>query len=145
MTRIERSALVAYSAAQMYEVVNDVASYPQFLAGCESSEVHEASESHMLATLVLVKAGLRYQFTTRNQLVAGQSISMQLQQGPFQQLEGEWRFQSLTPQACKVALTLSFVLDSQFKAAAAEHVFGQLANAMVDAFCEQAVKKYGRR
>ena len=51
MTRIERSALVAYSAAQLYEVVNDVASYPQFLAGCESSEVHEASESHMLATL----------------------------------------------------------------------------------------------
>jgi len=145
MTRIERNALVMYSAAEMYALVNDVAAYPGFLSGCELAEVHEQSETQMLATLVLSKAGLRYQFTTRNLLEADARIFMQLQEGPFSQLEGEWRFQALTPSACKVSLRLSFVLAGQLKAAAAESVFGQIANSMVDAFCEQAVKQYGKR
>ena len=68
MPVINRSALVMHSAKQMFDLVNDVASYPQFLDGCVGVDLLEQSETHMVARLHLRKAGLSYQFVTRNQL-----------------------------------------------------------------------------
>jgi ribosome-associated toxin RatA of RatAB toxin-antitoxin module len=65
MVSIERSALVNYSAAQMYALVNDIEQYPDFMQGCIAAEILERDEDVVVGKLTLGKAGIRYSFTTR--------------------------------------------------------------------------------
>lgn len=106
-THIQRSALLPYPAQALYDLVNDVASYPEFLPWCSASTVMEASETHMRAKLEVAKGGMSQHFVTRNVLVPGQSIEMNLEEGPFTQLHGVWVFKPLGEKACKISLDLS--------------------------------------
>ena len=90
MPQISRTALVPYSAEQMYQLVNDVQSYPQFLPGCTGSRVLESTPGQMTAAVDVSKAGISKTFTTRNQLTSNQSILMHLVDGPFKKLIGGW-------------------------------------------------------
>lgn len=108
-THIQRSALLPYPAQALYDLVNDVASYPQFLPWCSASTVIEASDTHMRAKLEVAKGGMSQQFVTRNVLVPGQSIEMNLEEGPFTQLHGLWVFKPLGEKACKISLDLSSI------------------------------------
>lgn len=135
MGSIQRSALVRRPAQAMYRLVNDVASYPRLFQWCEGSQVLEASESHMVASLRLRAAGLRTGFTTRNLLVPGERIELDLVDGPFRRLSGAWRFQSLAEDACKVSLQLDFEVSSRMVGSALALGFKGLADRMVDDFC----------
>ncbi|MEF1219093.1 SRPBCC family protein, partial [Photobacterium damselae] len=95
MPQISRSALVPFSAQQMFELVNDVASYPAFLPGCAGTKIIESSEQYMMAAVDVSKAGIRKTFVTRNQLVEARAIEMQLVDGPFKKLVGGWTFTEL--------------------------------------------------
>lgn len=142
MPSIQRSALVAYSVSQMYDLVNDVNSYQTFLPGCEKSEVIESSETHMLASLVLSKAGIKQTLITKNTLEKDKSIAMFLADGPFQSLEGGWRFTPLSEEACKIELNLNFVFSSKLMEIAFGKVFNTLANNMVNSFSQRAKEVY---
>lgn len=83
MPQISRTATVPYSAEQMYKLVNDVKSYPEFLPGCVGSRVLESSPGQMTAAVEVSKAGISKTFTTRNTLISNQSILMHLVDGPF--------------------------------------------------------------
>ena len=142
-TRILRSALLPYPAAVLYDLVNDVARYPEFLPWCSAAEVLEVSETHMLASLVIAKGGLSQRFVTRNQLQAGLRIEMNLQEGPFTQLHGVWDFKALGEQACKISLDLSFDYAGPLVKATLGPLFNQAANQLVDAFCQRAKQMHG--
>ncbi|ALQ01410.1 type II toxin-antitoxin system RatA family toxin [Pseudomonas brassicacearum] len=137
-THIQRSALLPYPAQALYDLVNDVASYPQFLPWCSSAEVLESSETHMRASLNIAKSGLSQRFVTRNTLVPGQSIEMNLEEGPFNQLHGVWVFKALGEKACKISLDLSFDYAGPLVRATLGPLFNQAANTLVDAFCQRA-------
>lgn len=141
--KINRSALVMFSAEQMYALVNDVASYPAFLPWCSSADVLEEDTSLMRASLEVSKGGVRQSFTTQNTLKAHELISMRLEHGPFKKLKGDWQFIALRDDACKVVLDLEFELKPGVKKLAFGAVFNQAANTMVDAFCERARVIYG--
>jgi ribosome-associated toxin RatA of RatAB toxin-antitoxin module len=138
---INRSALVMYSAQQMYDLVNDVQAYPQFLDGCVGVDLLEQSDTHMLARLHLRKAGLSYQFVTRNQLQAPDTIALELAQGPFEHLHGKWHFTALREDACKVEMQLDFAI-SGLAGKALGGLFSQVTGNMVDAFCQRAEQVY---
>jgi ribosome-associated toxin RatA of RatAB toxin-antitoxin module len=142
-TRIQRSALLPYPAQALYDLVNDVASYPQFLPWCSASEVLESSESEMRATLTVAKGGISQQFTTRNRLVPGKSMDMQLVNGPFSKLHGVWEFKALGDKACKISLDMTFDYAGPLVKATLGPLFTQAANTMVDAFCQRAKQLYG--
>jgi ribosome-associated toxin RatA of RatAB toxin-antitoxin module len=138
MTSIHRHALVRHSAARMYGLVNDVASYPERFSWCEGSEVIEASDSEMLARLDLRIAGLPISFTTRNALTPPTSIELTLEEGPFRQFGGLWVFHSLDEDACKVSLTLDFDIAGKLVGSALALGLQGLADRMVDDFCREA-------
>jgi len=142
-THIKRSALLPYSAQALYELVNDVARYGEFLPWCEAGEVLESSETHMLARLRLGKGVFHQQFVTRNTLVAGERIEMQLAEGPFKKLHGVWLFKPLGEAACKISLDLSFDYSGALVKASLGPLFNQLAGSMVDAFCARAKALFG--
>lgn len=139
---IERSALVLYSAQQMFELVNDVYHYPSFLPWCEGVLVHSQNDQEVVASLDINKAGLKQRFTTRNQLIDTQRIEMSLVDGPFSHLKGAWVFKALNDTACKVSLDLHFEMSGKLGHLAAGKVFHQIAGAMVDAFVKRAGDVY---
>ncbi|MDP9942179.1 type II toxin-antitoxin system RatA family toxin [Ectopseudomonas alcaliphila] len=142
-TRIQRSALLPYPAQALFDLVNDVVSYPQFLPWCRSSEVLEVSETHMLASLEVAKGSIGQRFVTRNVLQPGQRIEMNLQEGPFTSLNGVWEFKALGDKACKISLDLTFDYAGPLVRATLGPLFNQAANTMVDAFCQRAKQLYG--
>ncbi len=143
MPQIERSALVFYSAQQMFDLVNAVPDYPQFLPGCSSARIVSQSGTDMVATLTVSKAGISHSFTTRNSLVPYQSIAMQLVDGPFKQLKGGWSFVPLNDKACKVILQLEFEFSSKLIQFAFGKMFSELTASMVNAFTQRARQVYG--
>lgn len=146
MSHIHRSALVHYSPAEMFQLVNDVADYASFLPWCRSSVVRNESETEMLASVEIAKGVLNKTFTTHNQLHKNFRIELQLVDGPFKNLSGYWQFDKLkTENACKVNLELDFEFDNALMSIAAKPIFTQIANSLVDSFCKRAVEVYGER
>ena len=137
MASINRSALVMHSAASMYALVNDVERYPEFLDGCSKVDLIESTVTAMSARLYLSKAGLSYQFVTRNTLLPDEKITLELQDGPFDYLRGSWVFTSLRDDACKVEMALEFGV-SGLKGRVLSGLFSRIAGNMVDAFCKRA-------
>jgi len=146
LSLIKRSALVNYSPAEMYELVNDVGSYAKFLPWCRSSSVQSETETEMRATVEIAKGVLNKSFTTQNRLTKNSRIDMELVNGPFRQLRGFWLFEPLkTEGACRVNLELEFEFDNAMMSIAAKPIFTQIANSLVDAFCKRAAEVYGER
>ena len=138
MPKIQRSALVEHSASRMFALVNDVAAYPGRFAWCESAQVLESDERHLVARLDLGLAGLRTWFTTENTLAPPHHIDMHLKDGPFRRLSGRWQFHALDESACKVSLTLDFEPQSRLLLPALTLGFQGLADRMVDDFVRAA-------
>ena len=145
MPDVERTALVLHSAPQMYALVNDVARYPEFLPGCVATDVQEESETHMLAKMTLRKGPVAQKFSTSNTLVPDESIQMQLNNGPFEYLEGGWTFTPLSDEACKIAFRLNFKFSNRLVGAAFSSYFSELTLTMVDAFTKRAKQIYGEQ
>ncbi len=142
MKQVTRSALVSFSAEQMYDLVNDVAKYPEFLPGCSGSRVLESSATAMVASVDVSKAGISKTFTTSNTLIPCEAILMNLVDGPFKSLQGGWYFMPLDEQACKVELKLEFDFSSKMIEMAFGKVFSELTNNMVNAFTQRAKHVY---
>jgi len=145
VANVNKSALVLYSAAEMYGLVNDIESYPRFLPWCRSTQVLSRDADEVRARIEMHKGGVHKSFTTCNRLQPGKMIEIRLLEGPFLRLEGFWRFQALRSDACKVSLDLEFEFSSQLIQVAIGPVFKQITNSLVDAFCKRAVELYGKR
>lgn len=143
MPTIERSALVPYSDAQMYALVNDVDRYPEFVPGCHTATVLESTDDMKVARLDISKAGISKSFTTRNTLEPHDRIGMELVDGPFQYLRGGWSFHALDQNACKIVLKLEFEFANRLLGMAFGKIFNELQSRMVDAFVQRAQQVYG--
>lgn len=142
MPQISRSALVSYSAEKMYNLVNDVDSYPQFLPGCVGSQVLNYVNNEMTASVEVAKAGISKTFVTHNILKDNQSIQIQLVKGPFRKLMGYWLFTPLNENACKVELYFDFEFTDKLIELAFGRIFNELAGNMVQAFTQRAHEVY---
>ncbi len=145
MTTVTRSALVSYSAAQMYALVNDIDAYPQFLPWCRATRVDSRTDDEVRAAIEIAKGGVEKWFSTRNRLQPDKMIEIRLIDGPFKRLEGYWHFQALAEQACKVTLNMEFEFGNPLLRLAVGPVFSQITGSLVDAFTKRAEAVYGRR
>lgn len=146
MKTVHRSVLIWYSAEEMFRLVTDVAQYPKFLPWCDRAKVLEQDEHGMRAEIGISFGGIRQSFTTRNDHVAGRKVSMRLVDGPFSNLDGEWRFNPVGDtgqRACKVELDLNYGFKNAALAAVVGPVFDRIAGTLVDAFVKRAEQVYG--
>src|SRR5689334_1039187 len=95
MPIIHRNLTDPYTVAQMYQLVNAVESYSEFLPWCTESTVTSRNEDEVHATLTLSGGGFHKSFATCNRLQHDKMIEIRLVHGPFKQLEGFWSFQEL--------------------------------------------------
>lgn len=151
MKHVKKSVLLWYSPHEMYSLVTDIPSYPQFLPWCERAEVLGEDDAGITARLQLSFAGVGQAFTTRNENVPDESVHMMLVDGPFSTLDGTWRFLPLASpgKSGQVACKIEFELRYEFANGALElvisPVFDRIANTLVDSFVKRAEQVHGPR
>ena len=143
MTRIHKTALVSYTVEEMFTIVNGIREYPKFLPWCKSVTIHSETGSEIVATIKMGGVGLEKAFTTTNVIQANKRIEMRLLEGPFSHLEGNWNFQSLGKDGCKVSLELDFDISNTLLRMSLGPVFSKIANSLVDAYVQRAEELYG--
>lgn len=142
MTVINKSAVVPYTAAQMYDLVNDVEQYAQFVPYCVNSSVILRNEDEIHAQLTFSGAGINKSFSTLNRLQPHKMVEMRLINGPFKSLEGFWSFEQMEPNQCRVTLNLEFELAAGVLKLVFGPLFSQIASMLVDAFHQRAAQIY---
>lgn len=145
LAHIKRSARVPYSPEAMFDLVNDVDSYPQFLPWCRSAAVLEQGDGWRRARIEMAKGPLHRSFTTRNELERGRRIRVRLEDGPFRKLSGDWHFDPVGDNGCQISLDLEFEFAGAFLHRVLGPVFNQIASTLVDSFCRRAREIHGRR
>ncbi len=145
MRKVSRSALVPYSAEQMYALVKDVEAYPSFLPWCDDAELHIDEADVIEASIELHHLGISKRFRTRNPLRPNESLGIELVGGPFRVLSGGWVFRQLGDAGCKVSLDLEF----EFENRATEVIFGRFlentCNTLVDSFTRRAADMFDNK
>jgi ribosome-associated toxin RatA of RatAB toxin-antitoxin module len=145
MTAIHRSAIVAYSVRQMYELVADIPSYPKFLPWCGGARVVSATEDEVVAAIDIAYHGVNKTFATRNLLQRDKMMEIRLLEGPFSFLQGFWRFAPLSEHESKISLDLEFEVANKIVGLVLTPVFSNIANQLVDHFHHRAAELYGKR
>ena len=143
MAMVEKSLLIERSSKQMFDLVDDVESYPQFLPWCSQTQVKFRDDKKTVATLHITYHSVKSHFTTENEKEYPSRMTIRLVDGPFRRLEGVWHFKSLAENACKIEFQLSYEFSSKVFEKIIGSIFSQIANTFVEAFVKRADAVYG--
>ena len=146
-----RSVLLPQNCQQIYDLIDDVASYKDFLPNCSSSGVFsrtlmENKAEHVHGWLGLGIAGISQKFTTQNTHTPHSGIIMRLEDGPFETLEGQWTLKPLHAEdfsGCKATLDMQWAFNSTLLTMTIGAAFGKVAGQLMDAFVAEAERRYG--
>ena len=142
MKTVEKNILVAHSARQMFELVDKVEDYPEFLPWYGKTEVISREGDELKARLYMDYKGVKQSFATHNRNIPGREIRMVLLEGPFKSLNGTWHFLPLGDDACKVEFELHYEFSSRVLSALISPVFSHISGTLVDAFVKEAGRRY---
>jgi ribosome-associated toxin RatA of RatAB toxin-antitoxin module len=135
--QVRRSALVAYPAESMFDLIEAAERYPEFLPWCAGATILERTDSFVSAEILVDYHGVRFTFTTRNPKRRPEWLAVKLERGPFRRFDGEWHITHLAPDACKVAFDFHYEMGGGIGRLAAP-VFDRIATTFVDAFVARA-------
>jgi len=145
MNQVRRTAIVPFSADQMYALVNDIEAYPEFLPWCSDARVLSRQGDTLTASVTMALGRIRHTFTTANSMQPGRKIAVRLLSGPFKHLEGSWELIPAGDNACEVRLEMHFEFKNRLLEASLGRVFGQIINSLVGAFTRRAEQIYRER
>lgn len=144
MPSISKTALVPHSAAEMYQLVDGIPDYPEFLPWCGGSSEQSRTDDEVRASVEIAYGAIHKSFTTLNRLQKNKMIEISLVDGPFKHLHGFWRFDALSDTACKVSLDMEYEFSNRLVSMALGPAFSQIANSMMDAFVKRAGVVYAK-
>lgn len=144
MPNVQKNLIVPYTAVQMFDLVNDIEAYPEYLPWCQATEVHERSTEHVKATIHLAKGPLNYSITTSNTMQPHSRINMQYVAGPFKSCNGSWSFLPKSGHESEIIFAMEYQFTNMFTAIAVEPIFNPIANSLIEAFLQRAEQTYGR-
>jgi ribosome-associated toxin RatA of RatAB toxin-antitoxin module len=145
MPEVVKSVLIPYTASEMFDLVDRVEDYPEFLPWCGGTDLHVRDTEITDATLYIDYLHIKQHFSTENHKRYPEEMRLKLKSGPFRHLEGCWRFQQLGEAACKIELRLHYEFSSHLLEKVLGPVFSHIANTFVDAFVQRAEQVYGER
>nr|WP_315491439.1 type II toxin-antitoxin system RatA family toxin [uncultured Rhodoferax sp.] len=146
MKTVNKSVLIWYSPREMYDLVTDVKRYSEFLPWCDGARIIEETGTGMTAELSISFGGVRQTFTTRNVHTTYSQVEMELLNGPFSHLDGQWSFVALgdgSQRACKVELAVNYRMNSSTLGKLAAPAIDKIASDLVGAFVKRAEQVYG--
>ena len=144
MITIKKSVIVAHSASEMFELVDTVENYPQFLPWCSKSEVIKREDNVLEAIIHMDYMKIKQHFGSRNYNIPNQEIHMTLLTGPFKHLDGLWHFKPLGASSCKIEFELNYEFSNVILSKLIGPAFGIISNNLVNSFIKEANRRYGK-
>ena len=138
MHNIHKSAIVLHPAKKMFQLVDSVENYPQFLPWCGSTQIIERDNDKTIASIEINYKGIRQTFTTENTKKQNQEMIIKLIDGPFKSLSGEWMFKNLDKDSCQIELKLEYEFSNVILEKLISPVFNMIANTFIDEFIKEA-------
>jgi ribosome-associated toxin RatA of RatAB toxin-antitoxin module len=142
MPTVHRTTIVPYTSEQMFQLVNDIEHYPEFLPWCASTTVHFRRENEIQATLNISKGIVHRSFTTINHLTANKKVQMTLVDGPFKHLQGYWTFMPQEGGLTQIDFYIEFEFNNRLLDMGFAPVFAHITQTMVTAFTNRAKEVY---
>ena len=142
---VRRSALVAYPAESMFDLIEGAEHYPAFMPWCAAATILERDEAIVAARIVVAWHGVKFEIVTRNPKKRPEWLSVRMQHGPFRRFDGDWHIRALSPTACKIEFALCCEFDNALFRGVAGPVLERAAGRVVDAFVARADALYGAR
>jgi coenzyme Q-binding protein COQ10 len=142
MPKFSDTKEMPFSCEQMYNLVADVARYPEFLPWCLSADILTADENRMRARLSIGWRMLRESFISDVRLHPPAQILVSYADGPFEYLNNRWQF-SPSPGGCKIDFDVDFEFRSALLRAAMQPLFYPAVQKMMAAFEARARDLYG--
>jgi ribosome-associated toxin RatA of RatAB toxin-antitoxin module len=143
-SHIHETSVMPYSSEQMYQLVNDVERYPEFLPWCHLTKILEKMPSGIIASIEVAGKGIHKSFTTRNTMDPYKFIKMELIEGPFKEFTAAWHFEALENSTCKVSLDMKFEFSSKIMAMLLSKFLNRALEHMIEAFSKRAQELYGK-
>jgi ribosome-associated toxin RatA of RatAB toxin-antitoxin module len=141
---VRRSALVPFSAENMFDLIETAEHYPDFLPWCAAARIVSRDENIVAAEVTVNYHGVRFQLATRNPKRRPDYMAIVLERGPFRRFNGEWHLTPLATSGCKIEFDLHYEFDSGLVGRLAGPMFERITNTLVDAFVERAHQTHGR-
>lgn len=145
MTTLRNSVCVKYTTKEMYDLVNDIQAYPMYLPLISEVKILSETSTSRRATLTLAKGRIKFSFTTDNTMQEGAEIRMNLVEGPFKSLKAIWSFTNVHGNDCEATFNIDFEFANGLMTMAFGGFFKEVTESLVEAFCKQAVVRYGER
>jgi coenzyme Q-binding protein COQ10 len=149
MPQYSETRFLPYTPRQLFDLVADIETYPEFLPWCVAARIRERTGDEVLADLVVGNRIFRERFTSKVTLDAGDGshenpprIDVEYVAGPMQHMENHWVFRPADG-----GTELDFHVDFEFRSrilqAAITSLFNEVTRRMVGAFGERAGALYG--
>ena len=138
MPKISQSTMMPYGQEALFNLINQIDNYPDFMPYCSKAIVKERSPERLLASVTLQKGPLHETFTTRNDLYPHEKMVLHLVDGPFKHLDGTWTFEPKADGCTLVSLNLDYDFDSFIVASVFGAFFKKAANDLLNNFHQYA-------
>ena len=138
MNSIKKSAIVFHPVKKMFQLVDMVEHYPQFLPWCGSTQIIERDNNKTIASIEINYKGIRQTFTTENTKKQNQEMIIKLIDGPFKSLSGKWMFKNLDKDSCQIELKLEYEFRNVILEKLISPVFNMITNTFIDEFIKEA-------
>ena len=138
MPIVRKSAIVPHACETMFDMVDRVEDYPRFLPWCAGAKVLERGDEVTRARIDIDYHGLTSHFTTRNIKRRPHTMSLELIEGPFMSFSGQWRFEPLGANGCRVELAVDYAFSNRALDIALAAMFGHVLESLVDGFVARA-------
>ena len=138
MPGFEETRILACSSKDMFDVVMDIESYPDFLPWVAGARILSTTDTELSAELVADFAGMKKKFSTIDRFVPHECVEVRLLDGPFRFLESFWSFEQISDVSCRVHFSIEFEFKHALLSAVATPMFTMACKTMVHAFEKRA-------
>ena len=140
MKKIYKEEDINIDIETIFNLINDIESYPNYLPWCTDTEVIKESDNIIIGKIYISKSFIKWSFSTKNTILKNSSISLEFVDGPFENLDGKWLFTSLDKNNTKVSLEINYKFKSSLIELSIEPIFTSIMNSILKSFIQQAFK-----
>ena len=141
MKRIYKEEDINLEIPIIFDLINNVEKYPDFLPWCTKTEVEHESENIINGKIFISKSLIKWNFSTKNIIEKNKSINLSLIDGPFEELKGKWSFSFIDKNNTKVSLEINYKFKNTLIELSIEPIFTSIMNSILQSFVSQAFKE----
>ena len=140
MNVVNQSEDINVNVSLIFDLINNVDRYSSFLPWCSNSSILSNSSSEMTAEIEIAGKPITWKFKTKNNYKVNEIIRIKLVDGPFKNLEGYWKFNSIDDHNTSVSLFLEYEFNSKIIELSLKPIFAGIMSSILDSFISEAFR-----